>query len=60
MLKVVSTTAHGILQFSDYFDIYEIKRGYLLIYDFNKGKIYKLEKLKNTCGKQKMYFNTRT
>jgi hypothetical protein len=34
----------GLKQLSDYLDIYSLKKGYLLIYDFNKGKSYK-EKL---------------
>ncbi len=31
----------GLRQLSDYLDIYSLKEGYLLIYDFNKGKEYK-------------------
>jgi hypothetical protein len=34
----------GLKKLSDYLDIYSLKKGYLLIYDFNKGKSYK-EKL---------------
>ncbi|TGO03116.1 hypothetical protein PN36_12180 [Candidatus Thiomargarita nelsonii] len=33
----------GLQQLSDYLDIYSLKKGYLLIYDFNKGKSYKEE-----------------
>ncbi|MEN8220668.1 MAG: hypothetical protein ABFS56_30815 [Pseudomonadota bacterium] len=33
----------GLQQLSDYMDIYSLKKGYLLIYDFNKGKSYKEE-----------------
>ena len=33
----------GLQQLSDYLDIYSLKQGYLLIYDFNKGKSYKDE-----------------
>jgi hypothetical protein len=33
----------GLQQLSDYLDIYSLKKGYLLIYDFNKGKRYKEE-----------------
>jgi len=33
----------GLQQLSDYLDIYSLKKGYLLIYDFNKGKTYKEE-----------------
>jgi len=33
----------GLQQLSDYLDIYSLKQGYLLIYDFNKGKSYKEE-----------------
>jgi len=33
----------GLQQLSDYLDIYSLKEGYLLIYDFNKGKSYKEE-----------------
>lgn len=35
----------GLQQLSDYLDIYALKRGYLLIYDFNKGKSYKQEEI---------------
>jgi hypothetical protein len=35
----------GLQQLSDYLDIYSLKKGYLLIYDFNKGKIYKEEEI---------------
>ncbi|MDM8560345.1 AAA-like domain-containing protein [Candidatus Parabeggiatoa sp. HSG14] len=35
----------GLQQLSDYLDMYSLKKGYLLIYDFNKGKIYKEEKI---------------
>jgi len=30
---------------SDYLDIYGLTEGYLLIYDFNKGKTYKEEQI---------------
>jgi len=33
----------GLQQLSDYLDIYSLKKGFLLIYDFNKGKNYKEE-----------------
>ncbi|TGO03117.1 hypothetical protein PN36_12220 [Candidatus Thiomargarita nelsonii] len=33
----------GLQQLSDYLDIYSLKKGYLLIYNFNKGKTYKEE-----------------
>jgi hypothetical protein len=33
----------GLQQLSDYLDIYSLKKGYLLIYDFNKAKDYKQE-----------------
>ncbi len=33
----------GLQQLCDYLDIYSLKNGYLLIYDFNKGKSYKEE-----------------
>jgi len=33
----------GLQQLSDYLDIYSLKKGYLLIYDFNVGKTYKEE-----------------
>ena len=35
----------GLQQLSDYLDIYSLKKGYLLIYDFNKGKSYKEEQI---------------
>jgi hypothetical protein len=35
----------GLQQLSDYLDIYALKKGYLLIYDFNKGKRYKEEEI---------------
>ncbi len=35
----------GLQQLSDYLDIYGLTEGYLLIYDFNKGKVYKEEQL---------------
>jgi hypothetical protein len=35
----------GLQQLSDYLDIYSLKKGYLLIYDFNKGKRYKEERI---------------
>ncbi len=35
----------GLEQLSDYLDIYSLSEGYLLIYDFNKGKKYKEEKI---------------
>jgi hypothetical protein len=35
----------GLEQLSDYLDIYSLKQGYLLIYDFNKGKSYKEEQI---------------
>ncbi len=35
----------GLQQLSDYLDIYSLKEGYLLIYDFNKGKSYKEEQI---------------
>lgn len=35
----------GLQQLSDYLDIYSLKEGYLLIYDFNKGKEYKQEQI---------------
>ena len=35
----------GLQQLSDYLDIYSLKRGYLLIYDFNKSKTYKEEEI---------------
>jgi len=33
----------GLRQLCDYLDIYSLKEGYLLIYDFNAGKTYKQE-----------------
>jgi len=33
----------GLLQLSDYLDMYSLKQGYLLIYDFSKKKEYKQE-----------------
>jgi hypothetical protein len=36
---------NGLRQLSDYLDIYSLKKGYLLIYDFNKGKEYKQEQI---------------
>lgn len=33
----------GLQQLSDYLDIYSLQEGYLLIYDFNKGKEYRQE-----------------
>jgi len=35
----------GLQQLSDYLDIYSLQKGYLLIYDFNKGKSYKEEQI---------------
>ncbi|MCP3872677.1 MAG: AAA family ATPase, partial [Desulfobacteraceae bacterium] len=35
----------GLQQLSDYLDIYSLNEGYLLIYDFNKGKSYKEEQI---------------
>jgi hypothetical protein len=35
----------GLQQLSDYLDIYSLKKGYLLIYDFNKGKSDKEEQI---------------
>jgi len=35
----------GLRQLSDYLDIYSLKEGYLLIYDFNKNKEYKQEQI---------------
>ncbi len=35
----------GLRQLSDYLDIYSLKEGYLLIYDFNKSKAYKQEQI---------------
>ncbi len=36
----------GLQQLSDYLDVYSLKKGYLLIYDFNKGKSYKEEQIR--------------
>ncbi|KOR31855.1 hypothetical protein TI05_10975 [Achromatium sp. WMS3] len=36
---------HGLQQLSDYLDMYALKTGYLLIYNFNKGKSYKEEQI---------------
>lgn len=36
----------GLQQLSDYLDIYGLNMGYLLIYDFNKGKRYKEEMIR--------------
>ncbi|MBU0764070.1 MAG: AAA family ATPase, partial [Bacteroidetes bacterium] len=36
----------GLQQLSDYLDIYSLKKGYLLIYDFSKDKQYKEENIK--------------
>jgi hypothetical protein len=36
----------GLQQLSDYLDLYGLSEGYLLIYDFNKNKIYKEEPIK--------------
>ncbi|MCP4399223.1 MAG: AAA family ATPase, partial [bacterium] len=33
----------GLKQLSDYLDMYSLKQGHLLIYDFNKNKEYKAE-----------------
>jgi len=33
----------GLQQLSDYLDLYGLSEGYLLIYDFNKNKVYKDE-----------------
>jgi hypothetical protein len=33
----------GLQQLSDYLDMYSLKQGYLLIYDFNKTKEYRQE-----------------
>ncbi len=41
----------GLKQLSDYLDIYGLTEGYLLIYDFNKGKTYKEEQIEFN-GKQ--------
>ncbi len=35
----------GLAQLSDYLDLYALKQGYLLIYDFNKNKEYKQEQI---------------
>ncbi len=35
----------GLRQLSDYLDMYSLKQGYLLIYDFNKDKKYKQEQI---------------
>jgi hypothetical protein len=35
----------GLQQLSDYLDMYALKEGYLLIYDFNKNKTYKQEQI---------------
>jgi hypothetical protein len=35
----------GLQQLSDYLDIYSLKQGYLLIYDFNQNKTYKEENI---------------
>ncbi len=35
----------GLQQLSDYLDMYSLKQGCLLIYDFNKGKEYKQEQI---------------
>lgn len=35
----------GLQQLSDYLELYGLKRGYLLIYDFNKGKVYKEQEI---------------
>ena len=35
----------GLRQLSEYLDIYSLKQGYLLIYDFNAGKTYKQEQI---------------
>ncbi|MCP4400811.1 MAG: AAA family ATPase, partial [bacterium] len=35
----------GLQQLSDYLDMYSLKQGYLLIYDFNKGKEYKQKQI---------------
>jgi len=36
----------GLQQLSNYLDIYSIKKGYLLIFNFNAGKAYKEELIK--------------
>jgi len=35
----------GLQQLSDYLDLYGLSEGYLLIYDFNKNKVYKDEQI---------------
>lgn len=35
----------GLKQLSDYLDMYSLKQGYLLIYDFNRNKEYKQEQI---------------
>ncbi|MDX2304091.1 MAG: hypothetical protein NW226_20840, partial [Microscillaceae bacterium] len=35
----------GLQQLSDYLDLYQLKEGYLLIYDFRKEKEYKQEQI---------------
>ncbi len=35
----------GLQQLSDYLDLYSLKTGYLLIYDFNKNKQYHSENI---------------
>ncbi len=35
----------GLQQLSDYLDMYSLKHGYLLIYDFNRQKAYKQEQI---------------
>ncbi len=35
----------GLKQLSDYLDMYSLKQGYLLIYNFNKNKKYKEEQI---------------
>jgi hypothetical protein len=39
----------GLNQLSDYLDTYSLKEGYLLIFDFNKGKQYKSETINFNC-----------
>ena len=41
----VLVTEKGLKQLSEYLDIYQLKKGYLLIYDFNKTKTYKTENI---------------
>ncbi|MCP4352887.1 MAG: AAA family ATPase [Desulfobacterales bacterium] len=36
----------GLQQLSDYLDIYSLRQGFLLIYDFNKNKTYKQEEIR--------------